>query len=88
MKIRRGPATVNGSFLQGATVERWEGGRSDEHEPGDLPVSTTRDSYADRRCLVALKVSLPCLLLSECLLAISTLRGNGVFFYGELYGKG
>lgn len=40
VKFQRGPATVNGSKLQNATVQiAWEGVASDNHEPGDLPNS-------------------------------------------------
>jgi hypothetical protein len=53
VKIRRGPATVYGSFLHDATVFYGKAVKSVDHEPGDLPVLEFTMNYEDRRVFLA-----------------------------------
>lgn len=57
MKIRRGPATVYGSFLHDATVVYGKAVKSVDHEPGDLPIFKVTMNYEDRRVFFSIGLS-------------------------------
>jgi len=53
VRFRRCPATVIGSDSKRPLFPvkgKWEGSKSDDHKPGDLPVLANINTYEDRGC--------------------------------------